>query len=1046
MREQPRLEDLPSLSVRRPILAIVMNLLIVIAGLAAILGVEVRELPSVEQPIVTVRVDYPGAAPETMDAEVTRVLEGAVARVPGVRAIRGASEEGNARLRLYFDPSVDINVAATDVREAVAAAERRLPDGVENLVVVKANDLSEPIMQLSVWSDALSEEELSNVLEDQVVPSLLSVPGVADVAIYGNRRRTLNVIVDPQKLASHYLGVDHVAAALRSANLDVPAGSVETADQKLLVRADASVVEEALIERIVIRGTTRIGDVANVFYGPAEATSYVRLNGRPVMGLGIIRQAQSNTIEISAGVDAVVERLNRQMHDIHIVKTADDAVFIRGAVQEVLLTLLLAVVIVIVVIRLFIGSLRETLIPAVTIPVSLIGTVAAVWLLGFSINVLTLLALVLAAGLVVDDAIVVLENVERVRRLGLKPLAAAVLGTRQVFFAVISTTVTLASVFVPIAFLPGEAGPLFREFAFVMAISVAISAFVALSLGPMIASRLPDVPAGTARTGLAARMEALAARAAGFYDRSLAALMRAPRRTIAVSLAAAAIVAASYWGLERELVPREDRGTLVITLIGPDGVNLAYSDRQVAEVERLLAPLVASGVVENVFSIVGRWDLHRGFIAAPLRPWGERPSQLALADSLAPALEQIPGARATVRHPNSLAIRTGGADVEFAVTGPDYTGIAAAADKLIAAIEERAPEVRSPIMSYSTTQPQLSVVIDRDRAADLGIDLSGIALTLQAMVDGAEVAELNVEDETVPIMIESAYGAVNDTDDLRNLYVATRDGRVLPLSSLIRIEESGAATELEREGQRRAIEVEAALAPGVALRDAVERIEALAAEVLPPGYHVTWLGQAQALEETGRDLAITFGVALLVVLLVLAAQFESFASAVVVMVTVPFGLAAATLALWASGTSLNLYSQIGLVMLVGLIAKNGILIVEFANQLRDQGFGVAEAAQRAAVIRLRPVVMTMLTTTLTGVPLILSGGPGAEARAAIGWVICGGVGIAIVTTLYITPVFYRLLAPLGRSRGDFDRLLDRELEQAQGKDIVERVPPPIPQQ
>jgi hydrophobe/amphiphile efflux-1 (HAE1) family protein len=1033
MERDPALHhrDLPSISVRRPILAIVMNLLIVITGIAAMLGVEVRELPSVERPIVTVRADFPGAAPETMDSEVTRHLEGAAARVPGVHSISAASEEGNARMRLYFDPSVDVNVAAQDVREAVAEVERRLPAGVENLVVVKANDQAEPIIQLAVWSETLSNEELTSLIEDRVQPTLLSVPGVADVQVNGDRERTLNIVVDPPRLASHRLDIDDLAEALESANLDVPAGSVETHEQNLLVRADATVVRESMIERIVIRGNTRVGDVASVFYGPAEATSYVRLNGRPVMGLSVVRQPQSNTINISDGVERVVERLNAQLRDLEIVEVSDDAVFIRGAVTEVLVTLCFAIAIVILVIMMFMGSLRITVIPAVTIPIALIGSVAAIWLLGFSINILTLLALVLAAGLVVDDAIVVLENVERVKRQGVKPLAAAVLGTRQVFFAVIATTITLASVFIPIAFLPGQSGQLFTEFGFTLAISVVISSFVALSLCPMMSSRLETRSTGQSRLhGIRDALGAIGNRLASLYERTLAVLMRAPVLTIGVSLALAGAVGTLFQSLDQELVPVEDRGAIIVTLQGPDGVNLRYSDRQVKQVEKLLQPLVDNGEANHIYSIVGRWDLHRGYVTAPLIPWGERRSQQEIAASLVPALNAIPGARAGVRTPNSLSIRGGGAEIEFAVTGSDYERIAQATEKLVAAIEERIPAIGNPEMEYSTTQPQLSVVIDRERAADLGIDVSGIASTLRAMVDGSEITELNVEDDSVPIMIESRYGAVNDTDDLRNLYVSTSSGRIVPLSSLIRLEESGAATELEREGQRRAIEVEGTLDPDVPLAEAVRDLEALAAEILPSGISVVLKGQAEALQETTREMAITFLIALVVVLLVLAAQFESFPSAFVIMVTVPFGLAAAVLALFLSGTSLNIYSQIGLVMLVGLMAKNGILIVEFANQLRDQGRTVEEAAREAAVIRLRPVTMTMLSTSLAGLPLILSTGPGAEARGSIGWVIFGGLGFAILATLYITPVVYRLLAPLARSRGDFGRALDSELDEA----------------
>ncbi|MEX0922147.1 MAG: efflux RND transporter permease subunit [Rhodovibrionaceae bacterium] len=1030
---EPHHDDLPSLSVRRPILAIVMNLLIVIAGIAAVMGVEVRELPNVDQPIVTVRADFPGAAPETMDNEVTRVLEGAAARVSGVTAISSASEEGNARMRIYFNPSVDINVAANDVREAVAEVERRLPENVENLTVIKANDEADPIMRLSVTSDNLDREALTNLVEDRVVTELLSVPGVADVRMNGNRRRTLNIVVDARKLASHQLSIADLTRALESANLDVPAGSVESADQNLLIRADAVVVEEAKVERIAIRGNTRIGDVASVFYGPEEAVSRVRLNGREVIGLGIIRQAQSNTIEISEGIEREVQQLNRQIQDIDIVVTSNDAVFIRGAVQEVLITLLIGTGIVIGVILLFIGSLRITVIPAITIPIALIGTVAAIWLLGFSINILTLLALVLATGLVVDDAIVVLENIERTRRRGLGGLAAAVLGTRQVFFAVIATTITLISVFVPIAFLPGRSGALFTEFGFVLAIAVGLSSFVALTMTPMLASRLLKPGDGGRQSGgaLRRRLVALGHRCTRFYDVTLGVLLRAPLLTAVGSLAIAGAVSLLYQTLDQELVPEEDRGIIAVWLQGPDGVNLEYSDRQVKQVEALLQPYLESGEVTSIYSIVGRYDLHRGFVLAPLADWSERArSQAEIAEELRPKLLDIPGARANIATPNSLSIRTSGQDFEFAVTGSNYDGIAETSLMLIAAMEERLPEILDPVMSYSATQPELSVEIDRERATDLGVDIDGIAATLQAMVDGSEVAEINVDDEAVPVRLESRFGAVNDTDDLNNLYVSTAQGRVVPLSSMISITERGAATELEREGQSRAIEIEGALAEGYALNAAVADLEALAAEILPSGYSVVMLGQAEALEETAGDIALTFAIALIVVLLVLAAQFESWSSAVVIMVTVPFGLAAAVFSLWATGTSLNIYSQIGLVMLVGLMAKNGILIVEFANQLRDQGHSVAEAAREAAHVRLRPVTMTMMTTTLTGIPLILSAGPGAEARNSIGWVIFGGLGIAILGTLYITPVVYALLAPLGKSRAHSGERLSEELEAA----------------
>ena len=1028
--------DLPSISVRRPVLAIVMNLLIVVAGISAFLGVEVRELPNVDKPIVTIRYDFPGASPATIDSDVTRVLEGAVARVPGVRSIRSASEETNGRIRLEFDPNVDISNAANDVREAVNGARRRLPDGVENIVVVKADDNDDPIIRLAVSSPRLGRSALTKVIEDQIVPALQRVPGVADVPIFGNRERTLNIVLDPARLTSYQIGIDQIARALRSARFDVPAGSMDSAEQKLLVRADASVVKEAAVERIVIKGNVRIGDVANVFYAPAEALSYVRLNGRRVISIGVVRQAKANTIDIADRIYAEVARLNRNLRDVEIVKTSDESIFIRGAISEVVLALLLGVAIVILVMVAFLGSWRLAFIPAVTIPVSLIGTLAAIWLMGFSINILTLLALVLATGLVVDDAIVVLENIERKRREGVAPLAAAVLGTRQVFFAVIATTVTLVSVFIPIAFLQGQAGRLFTEFGFTLAIAVIISSFAALSICPMLSSRLPvetgakKGPIAHAGAAILAPFEYLGGRFAALYDRLLGATMRVPLLFVGVCLIGAAMVGTLYYSLKQELVPREDRGMLIITMQGPDGTNLEYTDRQAVRAEKLLEEAVRRQETNTIMSIIGRYDLNRAFIIVPLSRWGTRRSQHEIAASLRQGLNAIPGARSRIRSSNSLRIRSRGAQLEFAVTGPDYRTILAAGDKLIGAIERELPGLVGARLDYQNTQPQLALKIDRERAADLGIDVEGIAAVLKAVVEGTEITEINVGDQAVPVRLQSIAGTVDDTDDLRNLYVTARNGRMVPLSAIITVKESGVAAELDRHGQRRAIDVDADLAPGVSMKQAIRDLEALAVKVLPPGTGLVFLGQARTLTETSSGLAVTFIVALLVVFLVLAAQFESFLSAAVVMVTVPFGLATAGFALWLSGTSINIYSQIGLVMLVGLMAKNGILIVEFANQLREQGRSVQEAAREAALVRLRPVVMTMLSTTLAAVPLVLSTGAGAEARNAIGWVVFGGLGISILATLFITPVVFCLLAPYARSCGDRLRTLLSQLRNA----------------
>ncbi len=1027
-----RFSDLPDLSIRRPTLIVVMNLMIVIAGLSALFGVEVRELPDVDRPVVMVRAFFDGASPETMDAEVTSAIEGAVARVSGITTINSASEENNARIRAEFGPGVDLDIAANDVREAVARISRQLPEGVDEVTVVKADTDASPVIRLALVSETLPQETLTRLAEDDVTAELSAIPGVATVQLFGNQEPVLRIVVEPMRLASFGLSIDDVARALRSTDLDVPVGSFKSDNQLLLVRADASIWQPSDIEALELKPNVPLGSVARAYYGPAEAESYSLLNGRKVVGLGIIRRAQSNTIAISDGVDAAIERLNRRLDDAEIIKVSDDATFIRGSVKEVMTSLAIAIFVVFAVIYAFMGSLRATLIPAAAIPVALVGTIAAIWLLGFSINILTLLALVLATGMIVDDAVVVIENVYRHRAMGLKPLAAAVVGTRQVFFAVIATTATLVAVFLPIAFLPSNAGRLFTEFGIVLAVAVAISSFVALSLCPLLASRLPvsdtadgkPVPRRGMIAGFGRRVENVYRR---FLDFTLSARLLVLGGTAMVALTAVAL----YPTINEELLPREDRGSLYIMLQGPDGVGLDYMDRQSAQVEALLRPYQDSGEVGDVMSIVGRWDLNRVWVVAPLAPWGERTrSQAEIAKELRRPLRRITGAHVRLRQPNSLNLRRSGGRMEFALTGSNYKDLAAAADDFSAAMQERLPQFEDPDVEFQQTQPQLSIKVDRRRAEDLGVPVEGIANTLRAMVAGYEVAELNVNDRSIPVLLESAAGAIDDPGDLRNLFVPTASGDLVPLSSFVSLEEIGVAAELDRTGQKRAVEIDTPLPPGYPMRKAMAEVQAIADDTLPPGIDLRFLREAATLEETSNEVMITFVIAIVVVLLVLAAQFESVLSAMVIILTVPFGLAAAIFALKLTGTTLNIYSQIGLVMLVGLMAKNGILVVEFADQLRDRGHSVMDAVREAAITRLRPVMMTMLSTVLGALPLILSTGPGAEARSAIGWVVFGGLGIATIFTLVLIPVIYSVLAPLAPSRAHAGIRLDRELREA----------------
>ncbi|MBU2879353.1 MULTISPECIES: efflux RND transporter permease subunit [Aliiglaciecola] len=1024
-------QDLPSLSVRRPVLIVVINLLIMIAGIAALSGLEVRELPDVDRPRLTVSASYPGGSPETVDMEVTSRLEGAIARVSGVDSIRAQSEEGNSRTVVEFRPGINLEDAANETREAISRVQRELPDEVERLSIIKADNDAQAVVSLAVSSDNMSMEAMTEMVETDLAPMFLSIPGVADVRLNGDRERVLRVTIDPLRLTSFGLSVTDVADALRLAPFDVPAGSLRSTDQTLIVRADATSVTTDQVENIVIRGDTRVADVASVYFGPADAQSLVRLDGTPVIGLGVLRQASSNTIEISNEVLKMVKQQQLRFPELNIVVTSDDAEFIRGSVEEVITSLTFTIGLVVLTLWVFIGSGRATIVPALAIPVSLVGGLAVMWMLGFSINILTLLALVLATGLIVDDAIVVSENIQRRRSLGLGARAAAVIGSREVFFAVVATTAVLAAVFIPIAFLPSTAGRLFREFGGVLASSVIISSFVALSLVPALTARLPIKKNSKHFLG-------------GFgqwcsrgYERSLAWSLRYGWLILLLSLAAGAYAGYLYQSLDNELLPNEDRGNIRIFARGPDGVGVNFMDRQAMQIENALMPYVEKGEVKSIYTVVGQWDPNIVFITAPLVPWDERSqSQQQIIEQLQAEVGAIPGAPGRAFGSNSLNLRGQGGGLELALTGEEYAEIYQASLDFKAKIEQQLSGFGDIQISYQPTQPQLRVNIDRRRAEELGVSFSDISTTLRAAINGDDIADLNVGDQAIPIILQASNANLANPSDLTNLYVSSQNGGLVPLSSLAYITEEGVASELERHAQRRSIKLELELVDDSSMQTSVESIRQLAQETLPPGIGLVFLGEAKTFEETSQQVLMTYVLAFIIVLLVLAAQFESVNSAVVVILTVPFGIASALFALYITGISINIYSQIGLVMLIGLLAKNSILLVEFADQMRDQGYSVYAAIIEAGKVRLRPIMMTLVSTILGGLPLILSTGAGAEARNAIGWVVFGGLGIAVVFTLYLTPVLYLGLARFTKPRADEAKRLDEELDKASAAGIA----------
>ncbi|WP_024350358.1 efflux RND transporter permease subunit [Aurantimonas coralicida] len=1022
-----------SLFIRRPVLTIVVNLLIVVAGLAAFGAIEVRELPNVDRPVISVSIDFPGASPETVDRQITSEIESAVARVSGIASVSSKSEFGDSRVTIEFTDTTDLNVAASDVRNAVSRIANSLPEGAEEPRIVKADADASAIMRLAVTAPGLSIEDLTTLVEDRIADQLAAVEGVADLQIYGEREKVIYVDVDPDKLATRGLTLGTVSTALQNAALDVPAGSLGSPSQDLIVRADANVTSPEEFETIFLDERTRLGDVASVRFGPDDAASQLRRNGETGVGMGVVRQAGSSTLDISDGIRAEVANLNETLPDgVTVRVTSDDATFINGAIHEVEIALGISVAVVIFVIFLFLLNVRATIIPAVTMPIALIGVVAFIYLVGFSINILTLLALVLATGMVVDDAIIVLENIVRQRDMGARPQAAAVLGTREVFFAVISTTATLAAVFVPISFLPGQAGGLFREFGFVLAMAVVISSFIALTLCPMLAAYFLKAREAERRPGPFQRsVRWFGARLAGMYAVSLRFSLAFPLLIVVGAGIFSFAAYLTFLQMPQELTPTEDRGVVLMSISAPQGASLEYTNAQLRRVEDVVIPYVENGEADNVFAISGRGSANSAFLVVSLKDWAVRArSQQEIVAEINGKLRRITGVRAFAIQPNSLGIRGGGRGLQFAIAGQNFEELAESADELLAAMQAdgRWGDVR---LSEDATQPQLSVVIDRARASDLGIDIDGLATAMQALLDGREIGQTYVEDKQIPIRLIASSDPVNDPDDMRNIFLKASDGRIVPMSTVASVEEKPIAPALTRENRSRAVSLSAQIPDSYSIQEGWTDLQVFAEEILPADQRLVPLAEAATLNETNSGLALVFGFAIVIIILVLAAQFESFVSAFIIIATVPLGIACAIFALDFFGMSLNLYSQIGLVLLVGIMAKNGILIVEFANQLREEGLSVREAVEQAALIRLRPVMMTMIATVVGGVPLVLASGAGAEARVALGYVIVGGLGLATFSTLYVTPVAYLILGRFSTPNAEKSARLQHDIAEAE---------------
>ncbi|MCP4385670.1 MAG: efflux RND transporter permease subunit [Hyphomicrobiales bacterium] len=1009
--------------VGRPILALVVNLLVIIAGLAALRSVEVRELPNVSQPVVSVRASYPGASPITVDAEVTSVLEDALSRLEGLDSISATSSYGSSRLTLYLNSSTDSDVAANDARELVARAARSLPDDLDDPTVSKSDADADPILRLAL-TGTLPLVDLTALADNLVSDRLQAIDGVAEVQVSGGYNRIIRVTFSPLDIVSRGISVADLRDALASANLDLPLGSLETASQTMIVRSVASTTTVEAISAIRLNRETVIGDVAFVQLTSDDQIQISRVNGHPSVGLNVIRQSLANTLSISVAIRKVVEDLQAALPvGAELIIVSDDGVFVERSINGVVTSIGLAIIIVVVVIFLFLRSLRAVIVPAAAVPIALIGTLAAIWGSGFSVNTITLLALVLATGMVVDDAIVVLENIVRKRREGLGAYAAAAVGAREVFFAVISTTAVLAAVFIPISFLPGQAGGIFAEFGFVLAFAVALSSFVALTLCPVLCAIFD--PGGRGRTAAGWAEPGQSGGAAAFGS-VIDVIIRWRYPVVLAALAFAAAAMVLYTTLPQEITPSEDRGVILISLRTPVTASLEYTNQQVERVEAIVAPLVSSGEALAVQAFIR--GTNGAFVIVRLAPWEDRDrSQEEIIAEIRGPLSQVPGALVAVRSSNSLGIRGAGRGLQFAVVGNNYEQIGDLATALVEAIAED-PIFVSPQLNSEINQPQLQLDIDRDNATNLGIAPRDIITTLSTVIEGVTAAEVFIDNQAIDIELAIGGRPVNDQGELENIFIRSSSGQFVPLSAVAELALVASASTLTREERQPAVAGQASLGAGVELGTAAARLAEIAPAVLGDEGRLIFLGEAASLEADESGTLIVFGVAILIVFLVLAAQFESLTSALIILITVPSGLGTALLAIHLTGGSLNYYSQIGLLLLVGIMAKNGILIVEFANQLRQRGRDVDQAIREAVRIRLKPVLMTMASTVAGSVPLVVATGAGAEARIAVGWVVVGGLGLATIFTLFLTPAVYRILAPLGIPPGGSQRRLAKELQ------------------
>jgi len=1010
--------NLPELCIRRPVFATVLSLLVLLLGIVSYDRLPVREYPKIEEPVVTVETKYLGASAEIVESAVTKIMEDSIAGIEGVDVLTSISRAETSQITARFRLDRDPDGAAADVRDRVSRVRARLPQGIDEPVVAKVDADANPVIWLSFYSDTLPALEVSDVVSRIVKPRLQTLPGAADVRIFGERRFAMRIWLDADRLAAYKLTPADVEDALRRQNVEVPAGRIESIQREFTVTSQTDLQREQQFREIIIKVVNgypiMLGDVARVKIGALNERTNVTLNAQPAVSVGLIKQATANPLVLAAALKAELPKLQQSLPQGLNVRIANDTtVFIDKSLEAVFRTIIEAVALVALVILVFLGTLRASIIPLVTIPVCLIGACTLMYAAGFSINTLTLLALVLAIGLVVDDAIVVLENIFRHIEDGMKPLEAAIRGTREVQFAVIAMTLTLAAVFTPIAFTTGRTGRLFVEFALSLAGAVLISGFVALTLTPMMCSRLLRSHADDAREKrLSSYFVSWIDRIVGAITNGYAGLLRwALRLRWLVLVLGLAVGGASAWLFmesKKELTPLEDRGTVVIIFSAPEGSSVEYTMRY----GRLIGEIAAKiPEFDRRFVVSGSPTVTQGIGFLRMVDWEDRKRGTAeILKELQPKLLSIPGVLAFAVAPPSLGQSPRVRPINFVVlTSEPYDKLQATVAPFVAEMQ-RHPGLQGVDVDLKLNKPEIKIEIDRQRAADAGVQVEAIGRALETMLGGRQVTRFKRDGEQYDVMVQLDASARASPRDIADIYVRGRGDTMVPLASLVSVKESVAPRELNHFAQRRAVTITANLSPGYSLGEAITMMETSAQKYLKPGYAIDYNGETREFKLSSTALYLTFVLALAFIYLVLAAQFESFIDPLIIMFSVPLSMTGALALLKYGGGSINVYSQIGLITLVGLITKHGILIVEFANQLQQEGKTPMEAVFESAKLRLRPILMTTGAMVLGAVPLALSTGAGAESRTQIGLVIVGGMSFGTVLTLFVVPVVYSLIA------------------------------------